>query len=126
MVIIKATCPTCGEVDLVGDQVKLHIGIDEEPDWYSFDCPRCLEVIRKPADARVVQLLLSGGVGFVEPASDNQGGPAGDAGHPSGGAMGDRLSGPRPAPAITYDDLLDWHRELEAGVLENFLRSAAA
>jgi hypothetical protein len=33
----------------------------------------------------------------------------------------------RPStPAITYDDLLEFHNELESGVLENFLRNAAA
>jgi hypothetical protein len=29
-------------------------------------------------------------------------------------------------PAITYDDLLEFHNELESGVLENFLRNTAA
>lgn len=111
MVIIKATCPTCGEVDLTGDQVKLRIGIDDEQDSYAFACPECTEVIRKPADARVVQLLISGGVELEDPLAE---------------FAAPRHPALRRAPAITYDDLLEWHSELESGVLENFLRSAAA
>jgi hypothetical protein len=114
MVIIKATCPACGEVDLTGDQVKLRIGADAEPDSYAFECPSCLQQIRKPADPRVVQLLLSGGVTLEDAASDLV------------SVRRQHPASPRRAPAITYDDLLEWHSELEAGVLENFLRSAAA
>lgn len=114
MVIIKATCPACGEVDLTGDQVTLHIGVDSEPDSYAFECPSCLEQVRKPADARVAQLLISGGVAL----DDGTGDP--------GRAYRQHPASLRRAPAITYDDLIEWHSELEAGVLEDFLRSAAA
>lgn len=114
MVIIKATCPACGEVDLTGDQVKLHIGVDADPDSYSFECPSCLAEVRKPADSRVVQLLLSGGVAVEDGSGE------------LARVRRQHPTSPRRAPAITYDDLLEWHSELEAGVLEDFLRSAAA
>ena len=113
MVIIKTTCPNCGEVDLTADRVELRIAIGGQGSSYAFDCPHCTERIRKPADARVVQLLISGG---VPPEVVNEDTPE-DA--PA------RM--PRPsAPPITSDDLLEVHRELESGVLENFLRNAAA
>ncbi|HEU5001343.1 MAG TPA: hypothetical protein VFW71_01000 [Actinomycetota bacterium] len=133
MVIIKTTCPTCGEVDLTADRVELRIAIGGAGSSYAFDCPRCCERIRKPADSRVVQLLISGGVApEIEPAAKapavaaqtgsetaSQAAAAAKAQHPSRAA--------RPAaPPISYDDLLEFHRELEAGVLESFLRSAAA
>ena len=50
MVIIKTTCPTCGEVDLTADRVELRIAIGGSGSSYAFDCPRCCERIRKPAD----------------------------------------------------------------------------
>lgn len=128
MVIIKTTCPSCGEVDLTADKVELRIAIGGTGSSYAFDCPRCTDRVRKPADARVVQLLISGGVApEVLPEDEATGDDrsleraAAREAHPSRA----RLSA-RSAPAITYDDLLEFHRELESGVIENFLRSAAA
>src|SRR5258708_27089779 len=71
MVIIKTTCPSCGEVDLTAERVELRIALGGTGSSYAFDCPSCTDRIRKPADARVVQLLISGGVapeGLTEPA----------------------------------------------------------
>src|SRR6266567_1553885 len=51
MVIIKTTCPSCGEVDLTADKVELRVAIGGEGSSYAFDCPRCTDRIRKPADA---------------------------------------------------------------------------
>lgn len=117
MVIIKTTCPSCGEVDLTADKVELRIAIGGNGSSYAFNCPRCDDRVRKPADSRVVQLLISGGIAPEVVADDDD--AAAREMHPS--------HGPRTqAPAITYDDILEFHRELESGVLDNFLRSAAA
>src|SRR5947209_19492358 len=62
MVIIKTTCPRCGEVDLTAEKVELRIALGGRGSSYAFDCPRCTDRVRKPADARVAQLLISGGV----------------------------------------------------------------
>jgi hypothetical protein len=91
MVIIKATCTACGEVDLKVEQIRLRIRAGEEAS-YSFDCPVCEDTIVKPADARIVQLLVSGGV-VPEVIQDL----------PS-----------NALPPITYDDLLDFHLLLES------------
>jgi hypothetical protein len=115
MVIIKTTCPKCGEVDLTAEKVELRIAIGGKGTSYSFDCPSCTDRVLKPADARIAQLLISGGVApeiITDERSDAEPKPAKPA---------------RPqAPALTYDDLLEFHRQLESGVLEKFLRNAAA
>lgn len=130
MVIIKTTCPTCGEVDLTADRVELRIAIGGNGSSYAFDCPRCCERIRKPADSRVVQLLISGGVApEIEPANAPAAvAPAAQATEAAATAKAQHPSrvGRPAAPPISYDDLLEFHRELEAGVLETFLRNAAA
>src|ERR1700704_2608021 len=94
MVIIKTTCPSCGEVDLTAEKVELRIALGGTGSSYAFDCPRCTDRVRKPADSRVVQLLISGGVApqilaekaeasvergaNVAPRPRSAGGPVGD------------------------------------------------
>ena len=91
MTTIKATCPGCGEVDLTADDILLRIGASRTVNTYGFTCPACSEFVQKPADDRVVRLLLSGGVMPVpvhvpaEALEVHQG------------------------PPLTYDDLLDFH-----------------
>jgi len=129
MVIIKNTGPSCGEIDLTAEKVQLRIALGGTGSSYAFDCPRCSDRIRKPADSRVVQLLISGGVApeiLTETTEDAAArtakvATARDA-HPTRTHVASRPS----TPAITYDDLLEFHNELESGVLENFLRNAAA
>jgi hypothetical protein len=62
MTTIKAACHACGEVNLAPDDIVLRIGALEGINTYGFSCPSCTEFIQKPADDRVVRLLLSGGV----------------------------------------------------------------
>src|SRR5688500_11685771 len=92
MTNIRATCPTCGEIDLTADDIHLKISSNEEASIYKFECPSCVETVCKPADSRIIQLLISGGVRatLMEGPSD-----------PSD-------------PVFTYDDLLDFHMELES------------
>jgi hypothetical protein len=129
MVIIKTTCPSCGEVDLTAERVELRVALGGTGSSYAFDCPQCADRIRKPADARVVQLLISGGVApeiLPEPATASVDRAsrvnAAREAHPSHARAASRPS----SPAITYDDLIEFHKELESGVLENFLRNTAA
>ena len=62
MTTIKATCPGCGEVDLTSDDILLRIGNVGLSNTYGFTCPDCTDYVEKPADERIVRLLLSGGV----------------------------------------------------------------
>ena len=93
MTTIKATCPTCGEVGLTPDEVELWIDrADQEGSFYAFNCPACLQVVRKPADPRVIRLLSGGGVVAREVEVP----------------LGPRFDW----PALTPDDLLDFHQLL--------------
>lgn len=97
MTTIKATCPTCGEVGLTPEDIDLRVDkVEDANSYYAFTCTTCLCEVRKPADARVVRLLVSGGV-EVRPVESEP-----------------RAPEPRfPGPAITHDDLLDFHHLLE-------------
>ena len=62
MTIIKATCPSCGDVELSRDQVRLVVHPLAERSFYGFTCTLCGDVVRKPAGDEVVRLLTMGGV----------------------------------------------------------------
>jgi hypothetical protein len=94
MTTIRATCPTCGEVELTSKDLELKVCTYSPSSFYRFDCPLCHEDVRKPADDRIVQLLISGGVQasvFEMP---------GEGADPQ-------------APAFTIDDLLDFRLLLQ-------------
>ena len=95
MTTIKATCPTCGEVSLAAEDILLRIGTGGSSSTYGFSCPECKSFVEKPADERVVRLLLSGG---VLPTMVNM--PA--------EALETKLG-----PPLDYDDLLSFHELLE-------------
>lgn len=101
MTTIRATCPTCGEVGLTPEEIELRVDHgDSSASFYAFSCPSCFGTVRKPADERVVRLLISGGVEVLEAA------PAG----PPPRRLSERFDWPK----ITHDDLLDFHALLEA------------
>ena len=110
MTIFKATCPTCGEVDLKPEEFTLRMPVGAGDNIYTFTCPICSASVSKPADARVVQLLISAGVRpeFVDSSA-------------GAGTESDRSA----LPPFTYDDLLDFHLQLENDyVVEQMLKSA--
>ncbi len=105
MTTIKASCPTCGEVELTPADVSLIVCSHAPLSYYSFACPGCTEQVRKPADDHVVSLLVSGGVSatvWEVPAEALE---------------------PRTGPVLTYDDLLDFAIELAS---HDLLAPAAA
>jgi hypothetical protein len=61
MTIIKAACPTCGDVELTKDQVRLVVHAVRSRSFYAFDCTSCVSQVRKPAGDEVVRLLTLGG-----------------------------------------------------------------
>ena len=62
MTTILATCPTCGDVCLApGD---LSVRQDDDATEYRFSCHFCERVVRKQADAALVEALLRVGVPF--------------------------------------------------------------
>jgi predicted RNA-binding Zn-ribbon protein involved in translation (DUF1610 family) len=95
MTIIKATCPSCGDVELSRDQVRLVVHPVAERSFYGFTCTRCGDAVRKPAGDEVVRLLTMGGVvaeRIVVPAE---------------------VLEHHPGPSITGDEVLDFAAWLE-------------
>ena len=110
MTTIKATCPTCGEVELTADDLTLMVCNQAPLSYYAFRCPRCVEEVRKPADDHIISLLVSGGV-----RATNWAVPAEALEAHSG-------------PAISYDELLDFALTMErteylAALAEHAFRS---
>jgi predicted RNA-binding Zn-ribbon protein involved in translation (DUF1610 family) len=93
MTTIRSTCPRCGEVDMNPTQVRL-TRREGKPE-YTFVCPTCGDFIVKRADRKIVGLLT--GAGVV---------PDDEIKHPELFDLN--------APALTFDDLIDFHRQLEA------------
>ncbi len=90
MTTIKASCPTCGEVELTSKDISLRVCNHAPLSYYAFGCPKCSDEVRKPADDHVISLLMSGGVQaqvWEVPAEALE---------------------PKAGPLLTYDDLLDF------------------
>ncbi|HVA61902.1 MAG TPA: hypothetical protein VNG13_15405 [Mycobacteriales bacterium] len=96
MTTIKASCPTCGEVELTSADITLRVCSSAPLSFYCFQCPACQDEVKKPADDHIVQLLMSGGVRaqvWEVPAEALE---------------------PKCGPVLGYDDLLDFVLQLGA------------
>jgi hypothetical protein len=101
MTTIKATCPQCGEVGLMPGEIELRVDRSgRDGSFYAFLCPSCLDTVRKPADDRVIRLLLSGGVQAQSLKTIFDDDP-----ELPRRSLTKRFNG----PPITHDDLLDFH-----------------
>jgi hypothetical protein len=90
MTTIKASCPSCGDVELTPAQVRLVVCTVPSWSFYAFTCGACRDEVRKPADSEVVRLLRSGGV-LPEPW-----------------AVPAEALEEHTGPAIGWDDVLDF------------------
>jgi hypothetical protein len=95
MATIRASCSTCGDVELTTGDVRVRVCMDDNRGEYAFRCPHCCMTVVKPAEPRTVDLLVAAGV-----ALDTWRLPAELAERPGG----------RP---LTHDDLLDFHDLLQ-------------
>lgn len=59
---IKASCPSCKDVELAPSAFHLTVYDAGNGHFYEFFCPKCYERIVKPADESVQSLLMRGGV----------------------------------------------------------------
>jgi hypothetical protein len=66
MTTIRTTCPRCGEVDMSPESILLSVRDRASEGSYRFSCPGCRGTVQKPADRKVVALLLSAGVELDE------------------------------------------------------------
>lgn len=92
---IRASCPTCGDVELTSRQVTVRVCASNNQGSYVFRCPDCMMAVAKLADAKIVDLLVSSGVRLTVwhlPAE---------------------LDEPHEGDVITYDDLLEFHYAIQ-------------
>jgi hypothetical protein len=92
---IRASCPECGDVELTTRDVSVQVCSSNNEGSYSFLCPHCRLAVSKPAEPRIVDLLVSSGVRLsvwhlpAELEETHEGAP------------------------INYDDLLEFHFQLQ-------------
>lgn len=61
--VFRAGCPDCRtSFELGAAALRLAIGATSRTTFYSFTCPDCGNLVRKPAGERIVELLTGGGV----------------------------------------------------------------
>lgn len=99
MTTIKASCPSCGDVELTPQQVRLVVCSVKAWSYYAFTCTDCLDEVRKPAGRDVVALLISGGV-IAEPW-----------------AVPAEVLEEHHGPVLNYDDVLDFALWLDSADL---------
>ena len=64
MTTIRTTCKRCGDVELTTGDIALELSENDSTGNYRFSCPTCATVQRKPANHRVVSILLATGVDY--------------------------------------------------------------
>ena len=94
MATIRASCPTCGDVELTTADVVVRVCDDDATGTYSFSCPHCDRTVVKPAESRTVDLLIASGVRLIT------------------WSLPAELHEPKVGAPISHDDLLDFHRQL--------------
>jgi hypothetical protein len=64
MTTIKTTCEHCGDIELRPDDLALELDPTGDQGSYLFVCPACGGRQRRPANNRVVNVLLATGVSY--------------------------------------------------------------
>lgn len=105
MPTIRARCHTCGIVDLP----LAAISLDIEARSYAFGCPQCGQEITRHASRSTLMLLVAAGVSAI----DNDPAAEGDPAQTEGQLSFEDWSPDPTAPALTLNDLIDFHFELE-------------
>jgi hypothetical protein len=103
MTTIRTTCPRCGEVDISPEAILVSIWNGAGAGSYRFSCPGCRGTVQKPADRKVVALLLSAGVEMDEHEPEQ--GSFEDIVQATERAFEQRPGG----PPFTVDDLIAFH-----------------
>ncbi len=107
MAKIRASCPTCGDVEMTTDDVQVMVCTTTNEGSYAFLCPGCSLAVSKPAELDVVDLLVASGVRL------------------SVWDMPAELSESHGGAAISHDDLLEFHFQLQrSDCLQDLLSSA--
>lgn len=96
MIVVAATCPDCGRVEMPIVGIMLHIRDYADRTRYSFTCPSCEAWVSRPAGPHEVALLRAA----CCPERRER--------------VPKELLEPHVGPALTVDDLIDLGRELYA------------
>ncbi len=62
MATIRATCPSCADVELTTRDLRVQVCSDTNQGSYTFQCPTCRMAVAKQAEPRIIDLLVSSGV----------------------------------------------------------------
>lgn len=89
--LVRASCPSCGDVELPGTALHARRCETTGEGSYSFGCPECGTVVVKPADQRLLDLLVASGIAMTS------------------WSLPSELAEPHTGEPITYDDILAFH-----------------
>jgi hypothetical protein len=94
--VIKASCHECGDVELGVAELSVRVCTADTQGSYVFRCPTCQMSVAKPAEQRIIDLLVASGVELIEwrlPAE---------------------LFEAHDGAPIAHDDLIDFHHLLQS------------
>ena len=89
--LVRASCPSCGDVELPGTALQARVCETTGEGSYSFGCPECGTVVIKPADQRLLDLLVASGIGLTS------------------WSLPSELAEAHQGDPISYDDILAFH-----------------
>ena len=95
MATIRASCADCGDVELTTADVRVRVCVRGQPGLVHVPVPACRMAVVKPAEPRIVDLLVASGVEL------------------STWRLPAELFEDRVGTPITHDDLLDFHELLQ-------------
>ncbi len=93
--VIRASCADCGDVELTTSDVVVRVCAHDDTSTYVFRCPECRRSVVKPAERRIVDLLVASGVDLQT------------------WSLPAEMLEPRPCIPVTHDDLIDFHSLLQ-------------
>ncbi len=91
MATIRASCESCGDVQLTTADVTVRMCISTDEGEYRFECPACADLVVRHAEQRTIDLLLAAGVDFVT------------------WALPAEMFESHVGDPISHDDLIDFH-----------------
>jgi hypothetical protein len=94
--VIKASCSECGDVELSTGDMMVRVCTQVDQASYIFRCPSCRMSVAKKAERRIVELLVASGVRIERWDLPQE-------------MFEEKLGSP-----ISHDDLIDFHRLLQA------------
>ncbi len=94
--IVRTTCPTCGDVEMTIRDLRVRLCSTTNEGSYAFRCPGCRLLVAKTIEASVVDVLVMAGVDLAV------------------WRMPAELDEAHAGPPISYDDLLEFHFQLQA------------